>query len=57
MSVESQKTRLYLKRVYPISNIYFWTDSSTVLCWKNNTKDVCKPYVQHGLIIVRELIV
>ena len=42
--------------VYPVSNFYFWTDSSIILCWINNTKTVCKPYVQHRLIRIHELV-
>ena len=56
MGVDSKNIRLCLQSVYPISNFYFWTDASVVLDWINNIKTVYKPYVQHRLIRVRELI-
>ena len=56
MGVESENICLCLQSVYPISNFYFWTDSSIFLCWINNTKTVYKRYVQYRLIRIRELI-
>ena len=56
MDVESKNICLCLQSVYPISNFYFWTDSSIFLCWINNTKTVCKRYVQYRLIRIHELI-
>ena len=56
MGVEIKNIGLCLESVYQISNFHFWTDSSIVLCWINNTKNVYKAYVQHHLIRVRELI-
>ena len=56
MGLESKNIRLCLQSFYPVSSVYFWSYSSIVLCWIDNTKTVYKPYIQHRFIRVRELI-